>query len=268
VRSQSFVGLLLFAAVGLGCLTPASASAQFPDPDKVRFQWNGRLVSGFGTTLGALQREFFFDTQGQFDAVWGKPGNRRFRIGPMLNFRTATFLTWEGAAGATMIIPTWPGYPIVLSGFGGYAFRKDRYGGDGFFGGAMLEWGYRPYNHHGKFQIQFSPFVQTRIHHGGGFEMSAGISLDFSLAAVPFIFLANWATRRGDPQEPPIEGEDGYEAEQQRQAEEREAQQRSTAPATTTPAATTPSATAPAETTPAATPNTAAPANGAAPAPQ
>lgn len=209
MRSLSIPGFLLLAVLGAVCFVPTSAEAQFPDPDKYRLQWNGRLLTGFGTTLGQdLHRHFIMETEGRVEFLWGKPGDRHFRLGPMGSLRTASFKTIEGALGGTLLIPTWPGYPIALTGFGGYAFRKDVFGGNGMFAGATLEWGYRPYNHHGYWQLDFGPYVTGRYHFDGGWEITAGIDIDFGLVAVPAIMLVNVLVNRSDPDEaqdaPPV----------------------------------------------------------------
>ena len=159
--------LLALATAACMCASASSASAQYPDPNRRIVQVSGRLYNGFGFSRGIPHGGLMGDTGIRADAIWGKPGDEHFRFGPQLDIRSSctlpVFLTCihnmslEAGLGPTLLIPFRRGYPIQISPNVGYAFRRDIFGGDGFYLSNTLSWGYRPYNHHGYWQLDFGP---------------------------------------------------------------------------------------------------------------
>lgn len=186
-------GLSLALLVSL-FVGPTTASAQYADPDDFVVQASARLVSGFGFARGIPHQGLMGDQAIRADVMFGKPGDWRFRIGPAVELRTACTLpilitcihnqTLEGAAGPSLLIPFREGYPLTITPQLGYAFRRDSFGGDGFFVSNTLAWGYRPFNYFHWYAYGINAFVNHRFHldDPSAWELTFGVELDMEFA--------------------------------------------------------------------------------------
>jgi hypothetical protein len=165
-------------------------------------QVSSRLALGGGARFVAQE-----DTRGRFDmalrseVLFGAPGDEHVRIGPAIDVRTASFDTLELAGGAALLLPTWRGYPLVLTLGVGHAFRRlER---DAPFLLATLAWGYRSYNFHGPYGFGLMGYVSTRtnLQDPRAWEIVAGVEIDLQfLIAMPIMALRN-LFKRGPPDE-------------------------------------------------------------------
>ncbi|MBC7174070.1 MAG: hypothetical protein H5U40_16630 [Polyangiaceae bacterium] len=178
-----------------------------PDPDRWVLQGGGRLVSGFGSSLGEGQeKDFIMELGLRGDMLFGRPGNRNIRIGPTFEFRTGHFHTVEYAAGAMALFPTAPGWPIQLSVLGGYAhrFNFDPTHDDGAVLVTNLAYGYRSFNHFARYGVGVNFYVSGRVHldNTQAYEITGGLEFDLALAFfVPVSMVRMAATEKGDPDE-------------------------------------------------------------------
>lgn len=188
--------LLLPSALLLLCL-PSTAAAE---P-----QVSARLALGGGARFVDDDTDGLFDMALRSEVLFGAPGEGHLRAGPALDLRTATFRTIEAAGGGSLLIPTWPGYPIVLTVGAGWAARRDAPDSPFFLG--TLAWGYRSYNYHGPYGFGLMAYVTARrdLTDPHGWEIVGGIEIDLEfLVAVPAMGIG-MLFGRGDPDEP--EGE-------------------------------------------------------------
>lgn len=178
------------------------AHAQYPDPDRFTLQVSTRLINGFGFSRGIPHSGLLGDTGIRTDFLFGRPGDEHFRIGPAIDFRSACTLpilvacihpqTIEGGLGGTLLIPFRRGYPITITPAVGYAFRRDAFGGDGFYLSNTFAWGYRPYNFFHKYGYGIEAFASHRLHldDPSAWELTFGIEMDFELLVwVPILFV-------------------------------------------------------------------------------
>lgn len=135
------------------------------------------------------------------EVLFGRPGDEHLRIGPAVDLRTASFDTFEAAAGAAVLIPTWRGYPLVLTVGAGHALRRDE--PDAPFFLSTLAWGYRSYNFHGAYGFGLMGYVsaRTNVRDPRAWEIVAGVEIDLQfLVAIPAMGIRN-LFRRGPPDE-------------------------------------------------------------------
>jgi hypothetical protein len=180
-------------------------------------QWSARLGLGFGASRGDIHDEFIVEQSIRSELLFGQPGDEHLRVGPALEIREIDFDTFEVSAGAAVLLPLFRGYPIVLSALGGYALRRQRFGGDGPFVVATFAWGYRSYNWHHWWQIGLQPFISARVHldEPNGWEIVGGVEIDLAaIVGIPVLFFKMLASR-GHPDEP----EEQEEQEEQEESE-------------------------------------------------
>lgn len=155
---------------------------------KADWQSSARMAVGGGARLGPEQSGGIFDLALRSEVLFGAPRPGVVRVGPAIDLRTATFRTFEPAAGAMLLIPTWEGYPILLTAAAGYALRRgDR--PDAPFALGTLAWAYRRYNPFSPYGFGFQAYVTTRadLDGSGRWEITGGIELDLVfLLSIPF----------------------------------------------------------------------------------
>jgi hypothetical protein len=193
-----------------------SGTEPAPDPDRWVLQGGGRLVSGLGSTLGEGQGNDFITELGiRGEILFGRPGNRRVRIGPALEFRAAHFRTVEYAAGAMALFPTSPGWPIQLSVLGGYAhrFRFEPTRADGGVLVTNLAFGYRNFNYFSRYGVGLNVYVSGRVHLDDphAYEITGGLEFDLAMGLYTPVLMMRMAAQRGDPDEPAEADEESEE---------------------------------------------------------
>jgi hypothetical protein len=186
------VGFLVCCALVMAA--PGVASA---DP-----QVSSRLALGGGARfVEAESTRGLFDMALRSEVLFGRPGDEHVRIGPALDVRTASFDTFEVAGGAALLIPTWRGYPLVLTLGVGHALRRGE--PDAPFFLSTLAWGYRSYNFHGPYGFGLMGYVSTRtnLQDPRAWEITVGVEIDLQfLIAMPAMALRN-LFRKGPPDE-------------------------------------------------------------------
>lgn len=189
-------------------------------------QWNGRIGMGMGAMRSDQQGEgFIFEMIVRGEALWGQPGDEHARVGVGLDMRAVlsgppTMGDAFDLSGVLVgLLPTWRGFPIVLSAGGGYGFRRENWknglGDGGIFLGTFA-WGYRSYNHDNPahYQMAIQAYFSTRIHtnHAQTYEMTGGITFDLALA---FYTPTMWVMQKivGSPDDPLPEESDEWRTE-------------------------------------------------------
>lgn len=193
--------LLPLTALLLVLALPTSAAADA--------QWSARLGNGGGSTMGDQPHQFIWETVLRSEVLFGGRGDEHFRIGPALEFRDIDYATFEMSAGASVLLPVFRGYPIVLSALAGYAFREGPYGGDGPVFVGTFAWGYRSYDWHGDYQAGLQPYISVHValDDPSRYEITGGIEIDLEyLFVIPFLFFKTLAGR-GPPDEPVTESD-------------------------------------------------------------
>lgn len=192
---RAWAGLLAAVAVWA-----CSAHARADEPWTP--QWSARLALGGGARFPAGQgTQGLFETGIRSELLFGKPGDEHARIGPALDVRTADFDTIETTGGLGVLLPTWRGYPIVLTATAGWAERKGR--DNAVFAGTFA-WGYRSYNFHGAYGFGLMGYVTARtdLIDPHGWEIVAGVEIDLEfLVALPAMGI-RMLFDRGAPDEP------------------------------------------------------------------
>jgi hypothetical protein len=215
--SYSFLGLLALLAVA-----PAARADELQLDEEIEaaiaretrvLQWSVRLGSGLGSRRVDESRKLIMESNLRADWLWGHPSDRAVRFGPAVELRTANFSTLDGAAGATLLLPMHPGWPLQLSTLFGYSGRFRDYGPSApvFVGTAAF--GYRSYNYHGRygFGINFYATSRVDLHSTRGFEVTGGIEFDLQLGLLIPALMIKMAASKGDPDEPEDEEGDYYE---------------------------------------------------------
>lgn len=168
-------------------------------------QWSARLVVGGGARFPEGQgTQGLFETGVRSELLFGKPGDEHARIGPALDIRTANFDTIETTGGLGVLLPTWRGYPIVLTATAGWAERRGR--DNAVFAGTFA-WGYRSYDFHDFYGLGLQAYVSSRVDltEPRGWEITGGVEIDLeALVVIPAGFF-KMLFSRGDPDEPPEE---------------------------------------------------------------
>jgi hypothetical protein len=221
LRITALASALLSLGISRASAQTAEASAvpppveapEAPDPDRWVLQWSGRLGQGFGSLLGKEENKFVSAATIRSEFLFGRPGDRHVRIGPALELRSVNFGTIEYAAGAQLLIPTHPGWPIQLSALAGYAHRWKRVGPDPTSGAvfvATAAFGYRSYNFHGSYGLGINLFVSSHVHLDNPhiYEITGGFEFDLLLAAVVPAMMIRMGATSEDPDEPAENEED------------------------------------------------------------
>ncbi|MFW6050272.1 MAG: hypothetical protein ACODAU_03815 [Myxococcota bacterium] len=173
---------------------PASAAAE---P-----QVSSRLGVGGGARWADGDTDGLFDMVLRAEVLFGDPGDEHVRVGPAVDLRTASFRTIEAAGGAALLLPTWRGYPIVLTAGVGWAERRGAPDTPIFAG--TFAWGYRSYNFHGAYGFGLMGYVTARtdLIDPHGWEIVAGVEIDLEfLVALPAMGI-RMLFDRGAPDEP------------------------------------------------------------------
>src|SRR5687768_17225712 len=121
----------------------------------------GFLEFGKQTRGGGDVTDFIVGLGSRGDILFGAAKPNRFRIGPAYELRTVDFFSIEGAAGGSMLIPLGvTDLPIVLTGLGGYAVRRE--GPETPMGIGIISWGWRGYNYHSAYGWALNVFFSGR----------------------------------------------------------------------------------------------------------
>ena len=172
-------------------------------------QWSARYGVGLGAASAALGRDaapastLRIEQTLRTEALFGRPGDERFRLGPAFDLRFQRLDTVELAGGLAVLMPISRGYPLVLTVGAGYAFRSQPHV-DGAFLLGTLAWGYRSYNFHSFYGLGLQIYVSTRVHLDdfSHYEITAGIEVDLAaMFFIPAMFFAS-LIRGGAPDEP------------------------------------------------------------------
>jgi len=186
--------LLVAVALGAALAVPHRAAAEPQVSARLNLGGGARFVDGGHKGL--------FDMGLRSEVLFGAPGDEHVRVGPALDIRTATFRTIEAAAGGALLLPTWRGYPIVLTVGAGWAARRHAADSPIFVG--TLAWGYRSYNFHGPYGFGLMGYVSARADLGDphGWEIVAGVEIDLEfLVALPVMGI-RMLFQHGKPDEP------------------------------------------------------------------
>lgn len=196
-----FRSVAAFAAIVavLGSATEARAEDQRP-----RVMVSARYAFGLGHAFDAPEgaHRLRIEQGLRLDALFGPPGDRFVRVGPMLDLRFQRFDSAEAAIGASVLLPIARGYPITLSGGLGYGLRRGPEE-DGLFGVATLAFGYRSYNYHGPYAQGYQLYVSARMRADGSgvWEVTGGVEIDLQgMVAIPAMALVT-LFRGGPPDE-------------------------------------------------------------------
>ncbi|WP_394824277.1 hypothetical protein [Pendulispora albinea] len=114
---------------------------------------------------------------------------RDIGVGPFVEVLTAAFDTLETGGGASVLLPIFSSFPVILSG-GAYARRAPSLGWEGGVS-TTLFFGAMGYNFHSTYEMQNGLFVSGRYGLGDGHQgdVIIGARLDLMLFALPAIFL-------------------------------------------------------------------------------
>jgi hypothetical protein len=180
--------------------SPATAAADA--------QWSARQAMGGGAALGEQDHHPVFDLAWRSELLFGARGDQYPRTGPAIEIRTETFDSIELASGPALLIPTWRGFPIVLTALAGYAFRDGP--DDAPIGVGTFAWGYRGYDHHGFYGLGLMAYVTTRfdLDEPSRWQITFGIEVDLEILFVVPILALKMLFTRGDPDEPDEEEEE------------------------------------------------------------
>lgn len=183
--------------------------------DGLDVQVTSRLVLGGGAEL-PRQRDVsqLFELGARLDVLVGDDRPARVRLGPAMDLRTATFATFEGALGLSIVLPL--GMDFVLGGslLAGAAARLPGPEGprDGAIAILTVRGGYQPYDHFDAYSMGLHLYASGRWGFYGQetWEVTAGIEIDLELIFVTPVRFILLATSGGDPDEPvddPVEPE-------------------------------------------------------------
>jgi hypothetical protein len=150
-------------------------------------QVSSRLMIGGGVYTVDDKWSALFDLGAHADVMFGGAEPDVVRVGPMIDLRTRTFETLEGAAGASLLLPLGEGWPLTLSAGAGYAFRI---GDDGAFALGKIAFGFRDYNYHSAYGFALELYAQTRVGIDDPIvDLSFGVSVDLLFVfVVPTLF--------------------------------------------------------------------------------
>lgn len=185
------VGAVL--AVALSSPTTARADAQL----------SARLAAGGGAAFpDAAESGFLFELALRSELLFGQDAIDVVRVGPAVDVRTGNFESFEGAVGATLLVPLASGWPLWLTAaIGGRARANDDHAA---FALATLAIGYRPYNYLSAYGFGLGFYVSGRadLDATPRWELVGGVEIDLEfLFAIPAMFVYT-ALGGGDPDEP------------------------------------------------------------------
>ena len=193
MRFGAFVGFVV-------ALTASSAAAQYASPYDV--QITSRLFAGAGAEFPAQRpTSALADFGARAELLIGEAATQRFRIGPAIDLRTATFATFEASGGVALLVPL--GFDFALEAMlgAGYAARPN--GHDGGIGVLTLRAAYQPYDHFDCYSHGIAIYATGRAGlDGQTFEVTGGLEIDFEfLIATPLVYVIT-ALSGHDPDEP------------------------------------------------------------------
>lgn len=186
-----------FAATAIAGGWPGRAHADEWTP-----QWSARLALGGGARFPEGQgTDGLFEMALRSELLFGAAGEGHARIGPALDLRTADFDTIEAVGGAGLLLPTWPGYPIVLTAMAGWAERR---GPDRPIFAGTFAWGYRGYDYHDSYGLGLQAYASGRVDldEPRAWEITFGVEIDLELLVVVPIGFLSMLFEKGDPDEP------------------------------------------------------------------
>lgn len=177
-------------------------------PARADVQWSARQASGLGAALGEHEDELLLELGLRTEVLFGAPGDEHARVGPAIEVRSVDFAAVSLSAGAAVLIPTWRGYPIVLSALAGYDFRE---GPDAPVGVGTFFWGFRGYDFHDFYGHGIGGYVSTRfdLDRPGAWQITFGVEVDLEfLWLIPALAARMLIAGRGDPDEPEQNGDE------------------------------------------------------------
>lgn len=181
---------------------PSTPAVPEPPPAGIDAQITSRLFLGGGAEF-PHQRDTaaVFDFGARAEVLFGDAAANRFRLGPAIDLRTATFQTFEAAGGVALLLPLEFDFAIEASLAAGYAARPG--GRDGGIGVLTLRAAYQPYDHFDCYSHGVAIYVTGRAGLDlGTWEATAGLEIDFELLiATPFVYVIT-ALSGHDPDEP------------------------------------------------------------------
>jgi hypothetical protein len=178
----------------LACASPAAAQYDV--------QITSRLFAGGGAEIPAQRSaNAIADFGARAELLIGDAAAQRFRIGPGIDLRTATFATFEASGGVALLLPL--GYDFAIEAMlgAGYAARPN--GRDGGIGVLTLRAAYQPYDHFDCYSHGIAIYATGRAGlDGQTWEVTGGLEVDFEfLIATPLVYVIT-ALSGHDPDEP------------------------------------------------------------------
>jgi hypothetical protein len=140
-----------------------------------------------GVGEGAVWQETRFCNGLVADVLFLRERNRDFGVGPFIELSTAGFSDARFGGGLSVLAPSWPDYPVVLS-FGAFGHENEA-----LALGAHVFFGLRSYNFHGSYNWA-AGFFGAAYRDLGAREatlLTAGVELDAALLAAPFMLAAS-----------------------------------------------------------------------------
>jgi len=181
VRSFAFA----FVCGSLCVLVWASPAAA-----QIDAQITSRLFLGGGAELPAQRpASALFDFGARAELLIGDAAAQRFRIGPGVDLRTATFATFEAAGGVALLLPLGLDFAIEAMLGAGFAARPG--GHDGGIGVLTLRAAYQPYDHFDCYSHGVAIYGTGRAGlDGQTWEVTGGLEIDFEfLLATPIVYV-------------------------------------------------------------------------------
>ncbi len=175
---------------------PGRAGAQ------IDAQVTSRLFLGGGAELPAERPvAALFDFGARAELLIGDAAAQRFRIGPGVDLRTATFQTFEAAGGVAVLLPL--GFDFALEAMLGAGYAARPAGRDGGIGVLTLRAAYQPYDHFDCYTHGVAIYATGRAGlDGRTWEVTGGLEIDFEfLIATPIVYVVT-ALSGHDPDEP------------------------------------------------------------------
>lgn len=165
-------------------------------------QITSRLFLGGGAEFPAQRPvSAVFDFGARAELLVGDAAAQRFRIGPGIDLRTATFRTFEAAGGVAILLPLGLDFALEAMVGAGFAARPD--GHDGGIGVLTLRAAYQPYDHFDCYSHGVAIYGSGRAGlDGQTWEVTGGLEIDFEfLIATPAVYVVT-ALSGHDPDEP------------------------------------------------------------------
>jgi hypothetical protein len=174
-----------------------------PAPVHADAQVSARLAAGAGAAFPeAADTAFLFELALRSELLFGEDAIDVVRVGPAIDVRTGNFESFEGALGATLLLPVAEGWPLWLTaGLGARARANDDHAA---FALATLAFGFRPYNYLSAygFGLGFYASARADLDATPRYELTAGVEIDLEfLVVIPAMFVYTWLSG-GDPDEP------------------------------------------------------------------